>query len=983
MEPFEFLDQYLAEFRRHLVRETLLETFGLLALGSFVVFFIGVIVAAIVPIVPVLRWAFAALCIGLAVGLLARLGVRVRRFVADPLFLAALLERRVPALGTGLATVCVLRPALVEPCGSPRFSAALLHAEAMRLVHILGDHAPEDLVRNRRALALVVLLAGLVVLLAATSVLLPRSIARAVRELAGLSERFTPSWMMEPPRMVESLAYDLRTALVFEDGQGGMERVFGDETGDVTLPSGMIVEVSGHLSTRLASGSIVLTEGASESRSPLDLRADGQFAATFQPTGPGTWHIVGIDASGARMIESARRRVQVVGDDAPRVTVEPPERLGLKPREAVVVRFRIESPTGMSGVDAVHTFSLDPDRAQVRTRVRELPPGTRHYSGEVLFSLPDDIAESDGRVDLIIEAFGRLTAARASTGRGEPVRFFLDLPRHRHAAAAEAWVEASTDAVTLLADLHEQPDDHGRADGSSIGQRAVQLSGRLRRLAEAAREDPECPARDARALSDASEALSSVAMSASEADAARAVLLLGELVRREQGRTLAGRVRDLGREAARLRSAADRARAGSVSDIGPEVHASLLRARRTLRLLEGDRRRIEMQAEFAGVDERLKVVRLATGTMRAMDGVQQADEQVGDDPSVDLLLERTARSLEEMVAAWTEIGSLGATPLQRTVLLGKETLPALRQALAVQREVMNRTAQAAFELKGRVEALSVAKAPDPTRLLEMLDDATDRVGRVPADGLSDADADELARLREDFSVLRDLLNASDFETAFRVSRDVGERMTQLVLQLRDDADFADDESPAVSTAKRGQANRLARLVPPLRDVQRVVGSFLKERSGLVGPAEKEELRAIKRDQDKALALVVRLQEAVRKAAGGPGPDDVQGVTGSARRNMEESSRRLAEMNPAAAEAHQRQTVQDLSRLRRLLEQGSDDPASRTPAPADDEPVRIPPAVRAQAPDELRRLLEVHAREPAAAASEELVRSYWEALLKPL
>ncbi|MBM4397942.1 MAG: hypothetical protein FJ087_19930, partial [Deltaproteobacteria bacterium] len=130
MEPFEFLDRYLAQFRKHLARETLLEFVGILMISGFSIFAVGVALVALTPGVTAVRVVAAVAGLGaLAAGL--RLGLRTRRVLADPERVARLLAERVPGLGLGLAAVVSLRPRLAVE-GASDFSPALLHAEAMR-----------------------------------------------------------------------------------------------------------------------------------------------------------------------------------------------------------------------------------------------------------------------------------------------------------------------------------------------------------------------------------------------------------------------------------------------------------------------------------------------------------------------------------------------------------------------------------------------------------------------------------------------------------------------------------------------------------------------------------------------------------------------------------------------------------------------------------------------------------------------------------
>jgi len=228
----------------------------------------------------------------------------------------------------------------------------------------------------------------------------------------------------------------------------------------------------------------------------------------------------------------------------------------------------------------------------------------------------------------------------------------------------------------------------------------------------------------------------------------------------------------------------------------------------------------------------------------------------------------------------------------------------------------------------------------------------------------------------------DLLQGRDLDTALKVLRDMVERAALLASQVRDQADWLEDDRSRDAGAMRVQAGRIAKAVGPLREVLRALAGWKREREAAIGPAERERTRELKRDQDHVLATASRFVEAFKTAGRG---EEVPSAALAARRNMEEASRRLAEVNAGAAEAHQRQAVQELMRLRRSIEQGGPDETGRrrTAVPHDEaEGVRIPAPEARRAPDALLREVRSHAAEPAAQGFADLVKSYYDALLRP-
>jgi len=219
------------------------------------------------------------------------------------------------------------------------------------------------------------------------------------------------------------------------------------------------------------------------------------------------------------------------------------------------------------------------------------------------------------------------------------------------------------------------------------------------------------------------------------------------------------------------------------------------------------------------------------------------------------------------------------------------------------------------------------------------------------------------------------------ETAARVAETAASTAARLGSDLREEASFR-DESPGDPDALRAVAARLAKAAPALFEVSRALADWRRDRSRLVEDADRAELLEQKRAQDRAAAFAARVSDALHRAAGGDA-GEANGMAVSAQRNMEEASRRLAEWNPAAAEAHQRQAIQDLNRLRYLVERGAMELARRPADREDPEEPRLPakPPDR-RASDDLERAVREHLGEAVPEGYADLVRSYYEAILKP-
>lgn len=979
MERFDGLDRSLASVRRILIRERTRYLLAIGAVAGVVVLAGSVALAAVTPDSGPVRLMLALAVLFALAGAAVHLLVDLPRRLARPEVLGRVLRRRLPAVGHGVEAIAGLRPLADD---AAPFSAALLAAEARRVSDLL-DAAPPAAFQGRRRvrhhlrLATVLAVATLSGVVAA-----PWFAARGVRNLLGLSGRFPVSWLVGPPTSVGVLAYDLRTTMVLPSLSGEPDRIPGDESGDVTAPAGVTVEVSGRLFQPATTGHLVLMAGDRETRSTLDLGPDGVFTVSFPVRAAGLWYLSVVVPPGLVLQEEVRRRVTLADIDPPRVTVSRPDRTGLEPGDSAVLRWSVDSPTGLSGVDAVYSFPLEPDRAPLRVRLQDASAGMRQASGELVFTMPGEALDLGGRVDVVIEAFGRLSRRPEGTGRGEPVRFFVDVPSVRRLAAVEGWERLHGAAVTLLGDLMDLPGPGNPGLPPAPLQELRDLADRVRKAATAAAGEPDAATvrplleQAAGALEEAGQGVSAprdLALRLVE----QAVLALDDGVGREWRALLSGWLADIERWSGGLRELATGARATGRAEEGLRA---LVRARRALRLVDGARRQMEARAALEGGPARLAPRRLGETLNLARDAVVTAEAARTSEGVPPAALRAASEALARVVAAWRSGMDERSLPGVREAVLPAEIGASLRTAGRLQREVMDRTAQSAFVLKRRADALAQTRAPDVRAMSDRIDEAREALGRPEVGRLDRYDAEDVARLMSDVSNLADLLVGRDFETAARVAEEAAAGSSRLAGDLREQASFRED-APGDPGALRAVAARMARASAPLAEVARALASWRRDRSAVVEAADRADLLDQKSLQERALAAATRVADALRRAAGGES-GEAAGVAISVRRNMEEASRRLAEWNPGAAEAHQRQAIQDLNRLRHLLERGSMELARRPTDRDDPEELKLPPPATRRASDDLERAVREHLSDPVPEAYAELVRSYYEAILKP-
>jgi hypothetical protein len=1007
MDPFDALDSSLASARRMLIRERARDLGAVGAVACTAALAAAVGLAAVTPdAIPVRLTLLLALLVG-GGGVSMHLLVDLPHRLARPEELGRVLRRRLPAVGFGVEAVAGLRPRMDD---GTSFSPALLAAEARRLTGLLAAASPAVLcppgrARRRMRWALVVAVLALLGMAA-----VPWFTARGVRNLLGLSGRFPVSWLVGPPTSVGVLAYDLRTTVLLPSPSGEPERIPGDESGDITAPVGVSVEVAGRLFRPATTGHLVLRslerpESASaparvssgnpspapsrsggteerETRVPLELAPDGAFKATFPVRASGQWHLSVVVPPGLVLDEEARRRLAVADLEPPVVTVVAPARLGVEPGESALLRWLVDSPTGIAGVDAVYTFPLEPDRPPLRVHLRDVAAGLRQASGELVFLMPSDALDLGGRVDVVIEGFGRLSQRADGTGRSEPVRFFVDVPSVRRLALVEGWERLNAAAIALLGDLLALPGP-GNPGLPPVSLRALRdLADRVRKAATAAAGESDAAAmrplleQAAGALEEAGQGVSTLRDLALR-QVEQAVLVLDDGVARERRALLSGWLTDIERWSVRLREISSGAGTAGAAE---EAARLLVRARRALRLVDGAWRRMEGDATLEGGPARLAPRRLGETAILARDAVLTAESSRVSGWAPPAALRSAAAALAAVVASWRSAMDRQSLAGGREGVLPAEVGANLRLAGRLQREVMDRTAQSAFVLKRRADAMAQLRAPDVRAMEGRIEEAREILGRPEVGRLDRYDAEDVVRLMADVANLADLVAGRDLETAARVAEDAAAGAARLAGDLREEASFRED-APGDPGALRAVSSRMAKAAPALAEVAHTLSAWRRDRTALVDSADRSDLLDQKKVQERALAAAKSVAEAMRRAAGGEA-GEAAGVAVSARRNMEEASRRLAEWNPGAAEAHQRQAIQDLNRLRHLLERGSMELARRLTDRDDPEELTLPPAASRRASDDLERAVREHLAEPVPEAFADLVRQYYEAILKP-
>ncbi len=988
METFAHLDRLLREFRWSLLQVELLETFALGSLLAVVVAGTGVGLCAGFPDADAVRVVVLVLGGAVGVGSLAHATLQAVRLFRDPVGVVERLRLAYPEVGPGLETVVRLRPVLHRSEGPPPFSEALLVAEAARAIgrlERLPPRPPADLARTRRFIgATAVLVAALIAVTAAR----PGDVARGVRRLTGIEGRLIPSWMALPEEDADLLVYDVRTFWLIVHPDGSATRVAAGEAADILAPAGVKVEVTGNLTRPARQGSVVVVADGEASEVPLTVTSEERFSFVLPEARDGTWRLHVITTAGTRVREKTGRRIVRIQVEPPAVAVEPQGSVLVRPDGTATISYSVASRVGVARVEAVVRFPFAPARPPVRVLLETPAPGRNRVEGQFPFAWPGDPTEFAGRADLEIEARDWLAQEAGDAGRSTRVRFVLDTSVTRRLAEIEEVDDLLAEITRALGDLGigATPDPAGAATGGEGGRPSRERAGtregpgpvRGPDQAEGATGWGEVVDRARKVLGKVSTGTRPGAVSAGDIRALESATLdLQSVVEREWASFLALRLADLDREAAQWRAVPGRLDARWVQNL----RESLSGARQTLAVLVGLERRDLRRADPASTG-RVTSYRRAEAITRARDAVAAALEHLSSDQDRSRLAEAVGRCLDA-VAQVEHVYRASLSRVERVafggIVLSPEVALAIKDVIEAQREVHDRTAQAAFEWKNRADlAATSGPAPDRRDLQQRVGEARRRLERVPLDRLDPGEAAEVAMAREDLGAVADLMDVPDFASALEQARSLMERMARMAAEMADQADWLVEERPEEAAVLARAARNVDLAARSLREVIRTLAAWKARAEAAPTPTMRAEAMEIRDEQNRVIST---LDKAVERLGPGAGAwaGELVGMAGSARRNMSEAAARLAEVRPQAAEVHQRQAVQDLLRLKRALERGPFE-APRRYVKADDRILLPIPEPRPPA-DELRDEVARYRGEPPPPGTEDLVRAYYESLTR--
>jgi tetratricopeptide (TPR) repeat protein len=345
-------------------------------------------------------------------------------------------------------------------------------------------------------------------------------------------------------------------------------------------------------------------------------------------------------------------------------------------------------------------------------------------------------------------------------------------------------------------------------------------------------------------------------------------------------------------------------------------------------------------------------------------------------------LEATFVALNKTIEAFRNVNIPGIMPGLMTAkqenVIPPEVLTNLRLALSLQKEVMDRTAQTAFLMRKRSDDLSVQKAPDHLRLASLGQKALEMVERLQQrDNIGDF-AQNLLEITGSLSTAVQLLNQGDLKNAASVVEAALENSRNSIIDMRSAAEWAEDEKASKSLLSL--AIRLSKSYELLREINSELRLWGQARRAMVTKDDREEASVILRDQERALSLATKFSEALKKSIDSD-TDEIVVTAFSAKQNMQEACERLRETNFVAAEAHQRQAIQDVMKLRRSLERGEIKYQSASTW-AEEDPIELPEHVQTTSAGGFTDEIRNYSDQQVPARFEAVVRAYYDSLMRP-
>jgi hypothetical protein len=838
--------------------------------------------------------------------------------------------------------------------------------------------------------------------------------------------------------LLDPITGDIELTYLYPAYMGLPEKKLSGTGGAVSAPKGTEVRLSTRSDRPVTEAQLAIQGPAgAPKRLALEVKDGRALAGRFVVDEPGSYRFRYLKKD-KLLAEGPPIPIAVEPDAFPEVRIgAPAAEVEVDARTQLRVEWSASDDHGLSDL----TLVTKPPAGEERRRVLRSFESSRRDAGSFELDLaPLRLAEGEKLLYwLEVRDNDAVSGPKRAASATHAAKVYSEAEHHR--AALQKAVAHWEEMVRLLGDRLEQlprgerPTPQRFTTGEALDGRTRALHEGMRETAAELRKDRGAPKELATALANAA---GGIRVAESRLTAARQtlgrVMRLGRLDSLDAGRRVDDLDEEMNRELEKdvlyLEQLFDKRRAEDLLRLAKDLSArrrdlaGLLEKYRSAPTEEGKK---ELLAEIARMRQRMnemlrRMGELARGmsdehlNAEALAEVERSRDMAG---GLDRVEQALARG--DLEGALKELDALGSTmqqmlsALQRTAGLPDEKAAELMREMRAFEQDLSAVQAEQEQLAGETERV---KAEYRRKIAERLKDAEDKVKRLEAlareaseelrqsgPGLSLRSEDDFANARDRLADLERALAMRDLDAALDVVRRALPPMQRLATSLDDDALVAEryqvmrqrDPGLVREAARHAQA-----ALPPARKVREELEQLFPDPRGILGKGEQQKLEQLsKRQQEleqRAGGLQRQMQELSRRAPVFP-PSAMQGLADS-RGHMQQAADELGRRNPQRGHGQQRQALEDLSRLRRGLEemakQAKGSGAGGFPMPFADsggggeggegmepsrERVEIPGADAYKVPEEFRKDLLEAMKQGVPEPYQGEVKRYYEELVR--
>lgn len=758
---------------------------------------------------------------------------------------------------------------------------------------------------------------------------------------------------------------------------------------------------------------------------------------------PGSYHFVIKNGHKALLREGQNHRIAVEIDHPPRIDLfAPATELEVTSTRRIELAYSAEDDFGLGDIDLVYRIGAGPER---RRRLRSVPTGDskpedkqahksalstplvpRNLAAKIEWDLSELELQPGVRVVYFAEARDLNNVTGPGVGRSREYALFIQSPRQRQEALLASQAQLREQAVQLLADRIDLLRTLGKdaaelsSDGADRAQAVHRKSETFLLLIGRVQQDS---ARGDRPTKDLLAALQEIADRIGKLNQEEATLV--QDLRKAIGKGAPRPSRSFGREVyahndrhvielerdvLHLDDLIGRQRLEELLSIGDEMAQLRDRMRQLLaehkknpsdalrreieRELRAFERRIAELAEKARAlsdevpDEFMNREAMGHSDMqgridRLRDMLQKGDLQHAQEE-----LERMSQSLDQLVRGMEQ--SLQGYRRER-FNAEEKALAELENQLADlshdQQQLKQRTeevrqsasSRARQMLRDRADSLSRRLLPDIQKLRRLLDD-------IDVDPLGPWGTDEMAKVQQRLDDVLRMLDQGDLEEAKAMAQEAEQSLGRIEEELRGEeqaARWGQRQRLAKSRSKAEQGKAIA------QDMASELDRALPRPEDLMNPSERRQLGELRSGQEqlrkRSGEFLRDLQKRARDTKDAPQlerlSNDAQGVLKKAGSFMEQAEGDLKRLVPRSAASAQGQAMDQLSQLRKEMQNARRPHSDGIGMRSEREPIKIPGADEYRPPKEFRKdILDAARREPPTEYREQ-VRRYYEELIQ--